>query len=593
MVQDRPSTPPPTRGLGDLVAWLSPRRKRQLLLLFVLMLAGAVAELLAIGAVLPFLRLVVAPDATLAAPRLAGLRAAFGWRTPADLVAPAAGLLIVCAVTAAAVRLLLTWASQRFIYRLGYDMDAELFRRTLHQPYLHYVNRNGSEILAGFDKINMLINTVLLPVMGGIASAVIAVFIVALLVWIDPFTATITAVATGLIYVAITLAARRQLRVASEDRARLATARVKAVREGLGGLRDIILARAQPFHERRFARINDGFRDAGTRAAIIAATPRYVVEGAGVALIGAIAIYLAGRPGGVLAAVPVLGALVLGAQRLLPLLQASYQAIVQYLATRRSLADVLDLMAGPMIDAPAPADGAPSPFTRTIGLAGVGFGYADGSAALVDVDLEITRGERVGVVGRTGSGKSTLVDLVMGLLPPTAGTLLLDGVPLAPDRVARWQAQIAHVPQSVFLADDSIAANIAFGEVVDPARVEEAARRAQLHEVVAALPDGYATRVGERGVRLSGGQRQRIGIARALYRRADVLVLDEATGALDEATEAAVMAAIEELRDLTVIVIAHRVSTLRGCDTLYRVEGGRLVARGDYRTVIGEGREKA
>jgi ABC-type multidrug transport system fused ATPase/permease subunit len=579
-----------THGFGHLVAWMSTRRKWQFLLLFLLTLAGALAELLAIGAVLPFLRLIVAPDALLTDARFAEIRAAFGWRSATDLVAPATLLLVFCAMGSAGVRLLLAWASQRFTYRLGYDMDAALFQRIVHQPYLSHVSRNSSEILAGFDKINMLTNSLLLSVMTGISSGVIAVCIIGLLVWIDPIAASVTAASIGTIYIGITMATRQSLTRVSETRARLSIMRMKAVREALGGLRDIIIHRSQLFHERRFVSINDKFRGVGAHAAIIGATPRYLVEGAGVALIGLLIFYLAGRPGGVFAALPVFGALILGAQRLLPLLQASYQGFVQYLAARASLADVLRLLAGPMIDPTSAAKGAPTlPFAREIALHRLGFHYPDGTAALVDIDLTIARGARIGLVGRTGSGKSTLVDVLLGLLPPDAGAILLDGVPLAHDRIGGWQAQIAHVPQTIFLADDSVAANIAFGEAgeVDMARIEDAARRACMHDTIVALPEGYRTMVGERGVRLSGGQRQRIGIARALYKRAAVLVLDEATSALDDATEAAIMAELDRLgRDLTIVMIAHRLTTLTGCDTLYRLEGGRIVAQGDYATVV-------
>jgi ATP-binding cassette subfamily B protein len=581
------------RGLRDLVRWMSPRRKAQVGLLFALMLAGAVAELMAIGAVLPFLRLIVAPQMVLAEPRLDAVRAAFGWNSATDLVVPAALLLVTCAVGAAGVRLLLAWASQRFIYRLGYDMDAELFRRTVRQPYQVFVNRNGSEILAGFDKINILANTMLLPVMMGITSAVIAACIVALLFWIDPFTAAVTTGSMSLIYLGIALVSRASLRLISRERARLATARVKAVQEGLGGLRDIILDRSHHVHERRFARINDRFRNMGARAAITATTPRFVAEAAGIALIGSLAIYFTHRPGGILAAVPVLGALVLGAQRLLPLVQTSYHAAIQYLAARHALADVLGLMAGPMLEPAAPSSGSAMPFSREIALIDLGFAYADGAAALTGIDLVITRGDRIGIVGRSGSGKSTLVDIITGLLEPGSGSILIDGVPLTPERVGDWQAQIAHVPQTIFLADDSVAANIALGDpgdAIDTARMEDAARRAQIHDFVTGLPQGYATAVGDRGIRLSGGQRQRIGIARALYKRADVLILDEATSALDDGTEAAVMAQIDALgRAATVILIAHRLSTLRSCTTICRLAGGRIVEHGDYATVLGRG----
>jgi ABC-type multidrug transport system fused ATPase/permease subunit len=581
------------RDLRDLIGWMSPRRKRQLALMLLLMVAGAAAEMIAIGAVLPFLQLLVAPDAMLAEPRLAGMRASLGWRTASDLVMPAALLLIASAILAAGVRLLLAWAGQRFIYRLGYDMDVELFRRTVRQPYGHYVNQSSHEILAGFDKINMLVNTVLMPVMIGTASAVIAVFITLLLIAIDPFTAAVTTAAMGVIYTGISLASRRSLDAISHSRSQLVGARMKAVQQALGGLRDIILDRSQPIHERRFARIDGEYRDMGAHAALLSTAPRFVVEAAGVALIGGLAIWFNGRPGGVIAALPTLGALALGAQRLLPLLQASYQALTQYLTARVSLADVLDLMAGPMIESAALVDtAAPRIFERSIALCDLGFRYAGtgdrGTAALEGIDLVIAKGDRIGLIGQTGSGKSTLVDVVMGLLEPSAGTILLDDVPLTPDRVGHWQAQIAHVPQTVFLLDDSVAANIAFADTIDMDRVAQAAARAQLDDVIAALPEGYATLVGERGIRLSGGQRQRIGIARALYKRADVLILDEATSALDDNTETAIMTAIDGLgRELTIIQIAHRLSTLRGCSTIYRIANGHIVQQGDWNTVVG------
>lgn len=580
------------RGLADLLRMMSPRRKRQLSFLLILMLIGAAAELISIGAVLPFLRLIVAPDTVLNEPRLAGLRAVAGWRTASDLILPAALLLIGTAVTAAAVRLLLTWASQRFIYRLSYDMDVEVFRRTLHQPYVVYVNRNSSDVLAGFEKINNVTTYMLLPVMLGITSTVIAIFIIALLFFIDPFTASIAALSMGLLYVGISLTSRRSLRLISESWARLVNARTKAVQEGLGGLRDIILDRSQLVHRRRFERLDDEFRDLGARASIISAAPRFIVEGAGVVLIGLLALYFNGRPGGVLAAVPVLGALALGAQRLMPLLQTIYQAWTAYAASRGALADVLALLEGPVAPVAADVDADATPvFRREISLVHLGFRYGDGTAALTDVSLTIRRGERVGLIGQTGSGKSTLVDVLMGLLTVDTGAILLDGVAMSPENVQRWQAQIAHVPQTIFLADSSIAANIAFGteeREVDMSRVEDAARRADIHQFIAELPDGYATTVGERGVRLSGGQRQRIGIARALYKRADVLVLDEATSALDDQTEASIMEAVKNLdRDLTIVMIAHRLSTLRACDTIYRLAGGRVVESGDYATVVG------
>ena len=220
------------------------------------------------------------------------------------------------------------------------------------------------------------------------------------------------------------------------------------------------------------------------------------------------------------------------------------------------------------------------------------FSYGGACNVLSNINLTIAKGERVGFIGNTGSGKSTLVDVIMGLLPPTDGDLVIDGEVVSYEQIGNWKAQIAHVPQAIFLSDDSIAANIAFGvpdAKQDPQRVRSAAYEAGLSEFVVDLPDGLATNVGERGIRLSGGQRQRIGIARALYKRATVLVLDGATSALDDETEAGVMRSVARLdKDLTVILVSHRLSTLANCDRVYKLTGGRIVDQGSFVEVTGK-----
>jgi ATP-binding cassette subfamily B protein len=227
---------------------------------------------------------------------------------------------------------------------------------------------------------------------------------------------------------------------------------------------------------------------------------------------------------------------------------------------------------------------AAKPFRESIALRSVSFTYGGSALALTDIDLMIGKGERIALVGRTGTGKSTLVDLLMGLLRPTTGEMLIDGRPVDDATLGAWQTQIAHVPQAIFLADDTIAANIAFGagETIDMNRVWASAGQAELTDFIRHLPKQMDTRVGERGVRLSGGQRQRIGIARALYKRAAVLILDEATSALDDRTEAAVMNSVTGLDPhLTIILIAHRLSSIAGCQRIYELENGRIVRVAD------------
>jgi ATP-binding cassette subfamily B protein len=311
------------------------------------------------------------------------------------------------------------------------------------------------------------------------------------------------------------------------------------------------------------------------------------MEALGMVMIAALAYALSQRPGGIASAVPVLGALALGAQRLLPALQQAYSAWQSIAGNRDSLADVIDLLDQDVpaeLLQPAPP---PLPFRDEIRFDGVRFRYNLATPWVLDgLTLRIAKGSRIGFVGSTGSGKSTTLDLLMGLLTPTEGSISVDGVVLDEASVRAWQQSIAHVPQSIYLADASLAENIAFGVPaagIDRERVRRAARQAQIQEFIESGPEGYDAQVGERGVRLSGGQRQRIGIARALYKNASVLVFDEATSALDNATEQSVMATIDSLdRGLTILLIAHRLTTVRHCDQIVLLEHGQVMAVGSY-----------
>jgi ATP-binding cassette subfamily B protein len=293
------------------------------------------------------------------------------------------------------------------------------------------------------------------------------------------------------------------------------------------------------------------------------------------------------------AVIPLLGALALGAQRLLPALQQVYSGWSSLIGYNTAMQAVLALLSQPL--PPQVQVVEPLQLGQSIRLDSVHFSYGhDQPKVLHGVNLQIRRGERIGLIGSTGSGKSTMMDLLMGLLPPTAGQLLVDGAdlhdPEHPDRLMAWRASIAHVPQSIYLADSSIAENIAFGvpsEYIDLALVKQAAAQAQIASFIESNPEGYESFVGERGIRLSGGQRQRIGLARALYKKARVLVLDEATSALDTRTEETVMKAINGLSEsLTVIMIAHRLSTLKSCDRVIRLEHGSVSSDGPPRLVL-------
>lgn len=571
-----------TAPLAALYRYLSPRRKRHFYGSLGLMLAGALAELVTIGAVLPFLALLASPENAARFPQLASLLEALGGTPGRPLVFAAALLLIAAAILAAILRLALSWVSQDFVLKLGHEIGADMFDRALRQPYGHYLGRNSSELLSGVEKVYTVIFAILVPLMQGAASALIALCIIALLFAINPLAAAVAAAAVALIYLGFSVASRKRLARGSTIMAEASRERFKTMQEGLGGIREILLGQSQGAFNHAFQDQGERYRKAQAMNLFIAGAPRHVVEAAGIVIIAVVAIIIAGRPSGFIGAIPILGTLALGAQRLLPLLQQAYAGWSQLAGNRDALADILALLAAPVVATPPRVRGrSPAPFQIEVRLERVSFGYNPHELVLCDVDLVLPKGGRLGIVGRTGSGKSTLLDLMVGLLEPTRGRIRIDGVPLGDSSRGDWQAQIAYVPQSVHLTDASIASNIAFGEAeadIDAERVREAAAAAAADRFIDRLPSGYATIVGERGMRLSAGQRQRIGIARALYRETSLLILDEATSALDGETEADVLAAIAARGDsLTVVTIAHRASALSGCDKIVRIEAGRLI----------------
>ena len=562
--------------LRRLFRALPARRRGQLLATLAVMLAGAAAELLTIGAALPFLALVADPMHPSVPVELRRWLGAMG----GSPVAAASALLVAAALAAAAIRLLLVWLSQSFVMALGHDIATAIFARTLRTPYAEHVRRNSSEVMASMEKVRNVVFGLLQPVMQGVIATVLALCIVAVLFALNPFAASIAAVSVTAVYLVVSLLTRRRLQANGRIVSQAITDRAKILQEGMGAIRDIILDHSQPLFEEKFRRIDDRYRHAQAANTFIAAAPRFLVEAAGIVAIALIALAMSLRPGGIVAAIPVLGALALGAQRLLPLLQQTYLGWSNAAGNLQSLADLVGLIEAPLADTHPATALNQVPFGDSIVLDRVSFAYGEDGFALRDVSLAIARGARIGIAGTTGSGKSTLLDLLMGLLDPTEGEIKIDGRTLGPATRAGWQTQIAHVPQFIYLTDDTIAANIAFAvpeEQVDHARIAAVARAAALSSFLESLPDGAATRVGERGIRLSGGQRQRIGIARALYKQAPVLILDEATSALDDATEAAVMRSIMALGDeVTLIMIAHRRSTLADCDRILIVEGGRV-----------------
>lgn len=568
--------------LGEMLARLSLRRRRQFVLFLCLMFLGAIAELAPIGAILPFLAVVSNPEGMVQHAQLHTTLENFGINTSRQIIILFAVLFSFAALFAASIRLLIVYVCQRLVSAIARELSVAVFSRTLHQPYLYHISQNSSESLAATIKAHMVTEQVLLPLLHAVTASIISITILIGLIFLDP----VLALGSGICFATTYLAVMRTTRVLMVSNGKLIAKaqeeRLRAISEGLGGIRDVLLDGCQAVYVTRFAAIEARRGSASALNNFIAQAPRFVVEAVGIAIVAGLAVTLSLRDGGLVGSLPILGALALAAQRLLPLLQQSYFGWASTLTASAMLADILAVLDLP--EEPHPSSARTEvrlPFERNLIFSKVSLTYKHGSrAALFDINLSVKKGERVGFVGKTGSGKSTFTDLVLGLLVPDEGSILIDGIELTDANRTAWQTRVAHVPQSIYLSDTSIAENIAFGvplHAIDRQRVAAAAAKAELIDVIEALPNGYDTFVGERGVRLSGGQRQRVGIARALYKQADVLVFDEATSALDTKTEAAVMRAIEGLgRDLTVLIITHRTSTLSGCDRIVRLDGGQV-----------------
>jgi ATP-binding cassette subfamily B protein len=394
--------------------------------------------------------------------------------------------------------------------------------------------------------------------------------------------AIIAGLSFGSGYLLIAWFTRRRLEQNSRHISKEQNQVVKSLQEGLGAIRDVLLDGSQKLYCDVYRKAVIQLQKSLGENAFINQAPRYVMEALGMILIALFVLVISRNSAGVVSALPTLAMLALGAQRLLPLMQQLYGNWSVVIGNKAVLADVLELLEQPLPpgwDQPEPE---PLFFRDEISIENLFFRYGDVEPWVLEgVNLKIKKGSRIGIVGSTGTGKSTLLDLLMGLLDPVRGEILVDGQSVTREQRRAWQRSVAHVPQSIYLADSTIEENIAFGipyELIDHHRVREAAEQACISDFIESRPGGYKVVVGERGIQLSGGQRQRIGIARALYKRASVLIFDEATSALDSETEDAVMQAIDSLSsDLTLFIIAHRLTTLKKCDMIVKLKSGKIV----------------
>jgi ATP-binding cassette, subfamily B, bacterial PglK len=568
------------------------RRERwQLGFLLILLLARAGFAMIGVVSIMPFMSVVADPDVIQRNVHIARAYDALGFTTTSSFLTALGISIVVLLAFSNAVSALGVYGTLRFSWGMHHRVCTRLMKGYLTQPYAFFVARNT----AGLNKtllseVGSVVTGVLRPSLDLVARFLTVCAMVGLLVVVDPLLATTVTVVLGAVYGAIYFFVRGKQRGLGAAKVKANRERYKISGEAFGGIKDVkVLQRESEFLD-RFKPASWKYTRAMASNAMVAQLPRYVVETLAFCGIVLLVVYYLHLDQGASQALPVISLYAFAGYRLMPELQSLFTDVATIRFNRAALDDLLEDYHGWTEALPARLPDA-LPFSRNIVVEDVVFRYANSSDAALDgVNLRIERNQTIGLVGASGSGKTTLVDLLLGLYQPERGRILIDGVPLDGPTIGAWRRRVGYVPQHIFLTDDTVAANIAFGvpkQEIDLAAVERAARIANLHEFLMTLPAGYDTTVGERGVRLSGGQRQRIGIARALYHDPAVLVMDEATSALDGATETAVMEAIQELAgQKTIILIAHRLSTVQDCDTIYLLERGRVQDRGTYDELV-------
>jgi len=584
----------PLSSIARLWFFIPKQQKQKLFLTFFLMTVVSLLEIFSIGAIIPFLTVVSSGDLS-SSKVLLSLINFLSLSSNKDLLVFFTGVFCLAIVLSSFSKFLLLKLNTTLSFKIGSEISKEIYSKVLYQPYQNHTSQNSSEIINTITfKVNALIYNIILPSLALINAILLLSLIFLSLFYFKSFISLFTFLACGIIYAFITYKTKSVKISNSKIVANESTKLIKALQEGLGGIRDILLDNSQWIYCLIYENAQTKLRDAQAQNQIIAQSPRFFIETFGVIVIASLVFYFSTTQGGVIGSIPILGVLALGAQRLLPLMQQAYVALSSIQGGQASLDDVLILLNLPsakILENSNSNTRKKISFSKDLAIENLGFRFTQNQEFIFkDLNLSIKKGSRIGIIGKTGSGKTTLMDILMGLLKPTIGSILVDGKKISNKNMSAWQARIAHVPQFIYLTDGSIAENIAFGvssTKINYEKIKLCLERAKLLDFVNKLPDKYQTIVGERGIKLSGGQRQRIGIARAFYKNADVLIFDEATSSLDSATEESVMSSIEAFDiDITIFIVAHRMSTLKKCDQIIEISGGQVTFKGNYNKFI-------
>lgn len=577
-------------ALRKVWSYLSRRYKLYVALLLLLMVLSGVFELFSIGVIIPYMDVLLEPDKLLEYDLVVQLIDTLGISGQREIIIALTSAFLSLVVISALLKWTLMLFNLRLSTNLGAQFETEVFRHVLFQPYEVHVQQNTSDLIDSIFKTGA-VTSFILSMLGLVYSSFLLLFMLSAVLYVDVVFSLSVFLTIGVIYMLIMFYTRSRLKRNGAVLAASSNARFRMVQVSLGGIRDILLGGYQDQYYRLYNGVVTRMRNAAMSNSVMTQSPRLVIEPLVIVIIAISAGYIA-LYGDFVSQVPLFVSMAFAAQRALPNIQSFYGNWATINAAVPKILDVFKLLDLPIDEGAQREKVHPLSFEKVLNFDQVDFRYrGTDKDVLLDVSFEIDRGEKIGLIGRTGSGKSTILDLLLGLLFPSKGDIKIDDQSMRDEIVQRWQRTVAYVPQDVFFADASIAENVAFGvkkEEIDLDRVREVLHLAQLDEMVKALPDGLNTAIGENGRRLSGGQRQRVGIARALYKQTPVLILDEATSALDVWTERNLIEKIVK-NERTLILVTHRFSTLEHCDMIYVLDQGRVVAKGPYPDILEDG----
>ncbi len=581
--------------LHKIFLLLTPQEQKRAGLLFLMILIMAILDMIGVASILPFITVLVNPDiieTNFILKKMFEKSKLFGVNDNHEFFLLLGIIVFLTLITSLSFKALTTFCQVKFVQNRQYTIGRRLMEKYLKQPYTWFLNRHSADLgKTILSEVGVVVASGISQLIELIAKSMIVIAIIFLLIFTDPKLALIISVTLGGSYLIIFLLFRVFLNRIGKERLKNNKVRFLAIDEAFGAAKEVKVGGLEEICISKFSEAAKKYAITSSYAQIIRQIPRYFLEIIAFGGILLVLIYLMVLKGSFSSALPIISLYVFAGYRLLPALQQVYSSLTQLAFVGSSLDKLYkDLNNLKIID--QDENKSKLFFSNAIKLRNVDFNYPNSSQiAVKNINLIVPAKTTVGFIGKTGSGKTTTVDILLGLLKPQKGTLEIDEQIITNQNVRSWQNLIGYVPQHIYLVDDTIAANIAFGvetKNINKNSLEKAAKIANLHNfVIGELPDQYHTKIGESGVKLSGGQRQRVGIARALYNNPQILVLDEATSALDNETEQHVMDAIKNLRkDMTIILIAHRLNTVKSCDIIFKFEKGKLIKQGKFNEVI-------